>query len=315
MALSGPTDRREETIRWYTEGLGFLDAGGTTFAGADMAEVQGINHPTVDFDLDWVVDRSEFMQLELFAYRQPTPRPKRRDRSPADVGYSVLCIHVLDFDGTLARLAELGTTPLGPVLGARGDRHVTVEDPAGAQIELFERDIQLGNAVETALRPEVNAAVRGVRLTVLDPARTDIWLTEVLGLRRLSDSVHGDEHRTLWNVPEEAGASTVVAYTDARSFIEVVSYERGSADWPADYQLSDQGILNIALGTPDRDTYFAVRTRVEEGPYVLNRHLVLADDLEADYALDDQGFSVELIYMEPAQYQNFGFRPRTVHEA
>lgn len=313
VALSGPPDRRQETIRWYTDGLGLVSAGGTTFAGAEMAQVQGIDAPTVDFDLDWLVDRSEFMQLELFAYRQPTPRPKRQDRSPAEVGYSVLCIHVHDLDRTLARLAELGTTALTPTVGSRGDRHVTVEDPSGAVIELFERDLTWDDGARPEARPEVNAAVRGVRLTVLDPGRTETWLTDVLGLHKLPAPVHGREHQPLWGAPAGAGAPTTVAYSDGRSFIEVVSYENAGADWAEDHQLCDQGILNIAFGTPDRATYYAVRRRVEGGPYRLNRHLVLAYDLEADYAVDDQGFSVELIYMEPAQYPNYGFSPKSVN--
>lgn len=311
IALSGATSRASETVRWYRDGLGFLDAGGTTFSGADMAAVQGIDTDNVDFDLAWLVDRSSFMQLELFAYREPVPHPPRKDRTTADVGYRVVCIHVLDFDGTLSRLAELGTHPLSETVGPAGDRRVCVSDPNGARIELLERDVSFsGSDGEAPLRPDVNAAVRGIRLVVLAPDLTRKWFTQVLGLWELESPVHGPEHDVLWDLPSDVSAVDRAAFTDGRSFFEVVSYGDQSRDWPAGYQLCDEGILNFALGTPDRDTYFTVRGRVESGPYRLNRHLVLAEDLEADYSVDDQGFSVELIYMEPSNYAQYGFEPK-----
>lgn len=43
-------------------------------------------------------------------YLYPTMRSKRKDARPSDIGYSLVFVHVRDFDGTLARLLKAGAT-------------------------------------------------------------------------------------------------------------------------------------------------------------------------------------------------------------
>ena len=63
---------------------------------------------------------------------------------------------------------------------------------------------------------------------------------------------------------------------------------------PADYRISDQGLLNIAYGSRDRPTY----KRTRAGAVAAGYH---AAEVESEmpvqnmnYLTDDQGFSVEV---------------------
>jgi hypothetical protein len=81
-----------------------------------------------------------FFQVEIFQYRKPRSRPRRLDWSPADWGYSMVSVHVRDFDDALDRLAALGSLPYTEPLGPIGDRRVCVPDPDRNLVELLERD-------------------------------------------------------------------------------------------------------------------------------------------------------------------------------
>src|ERR1700722_8651732 len=167
IALNG-TASPDSVVAFYCEGLGFLPTGGMTISGAGLARLQGLDVDKMQAEMRWAVGRTDFMQLELFAYTEPECRPRRADWSPADVGYNVVTVYVREFDATLGRLAERGLAPLSDVAGPAGDRRVCVADPNGNLIELVERDPAPDVA---AIRPELNADIRGIRVTVPDLAR------------------------------------------------------------------------------------------------------------------------------------------------
>jgi catechol 2,3-dioxygenase-like lactoylglutathione lyase family enzyme len=304
VALSGAADL-DAVVEFYTEGLGFLPAGGMSIGGAEIARLQGIDTETTQLAMRWAVDRTDFMQLELFAYAQPEPRPRRADWSPADVGYNVMTVHVRDFDGTLARLAERAVAPLAEVAGPIGDRRACVADPNGNLVEFVERDPAPN--VE-AVRPEVNAAVRGIRVTVPDMTHARTFFTDCLGLTLAEVPAHDESHESLWGL---AGRTPeLVTLTDGRTFVELANYGEATRGWPQGYRISDEGVLNIALAnSDDKQDYVDTRDRVAAGPHTVHPEAVLRPDLQGNYVMSDQGFSVELIYWARSAWAEFGLAP------
>lgn len=312
VALSGRASL-DVTASWYRDGLGFIAAGGASFAGPDIAEVQGIDAALVDINLMWLVDRSDFMQLELFRYNAPVARARRDDWSIRDVGYNLLCVHVLDFDRTLAALAGIGTSPLTAPHGVRGERRVCVHDPNSTLIELMERDVGFEGAAATA-RPQVNAAIRGVRATVRDLTLSRQFLVDTIGLQIAQLACHGPAHEALWG--HSGRAAQTLTLTDGRSFVELADYGSATRARRSDYQICDEGILNIAIGDAQQAPYRRTRDCVANaGPYAVHRELVLRPDLEVNYVTDEQGFSVELFYMGALAQAEFGFSPLAAHTA
>lgn len=80
--------------------------------------------------------------------------------------------------------------------------------------------------------------------------------------------------------------------------------------WPADYRLSDLGLLNIAFGGRSRTEYEAVLARVRAAGYPMHQEMT-TDFASVVYVEDGQGFSVELLYLEPGSESLAGFEPRT----
>ena len=95
--------------------------------------------------------------------------------------------------------------------------------------------------------------------------------------------------------------------------IEFVRYERPV--WrarPAGYLISDQGILNVAFGCSSRKEFNATYARLirlgfrpNSAPWSVPGRATVV------YFTDDQGLSVELLYVEPDGMEYMGFVPPT----
>ena len=305
VAFNG-TASLETVVAFYVDGLGFLPtAGGLAVGGPEIARLQGIDAPTAELDMRWAVDRTEFMQLELFTYTQPVPRPRPSDWSPAHVGYNIVTVHVSDFDSTLARLAQQEVALQSDVAGPAGDRRVCVADPNGNLVELVERD---PSPQVEALRPEVNAAIRGIRITVPDLAGAKALFTEALGLTVSATALHDASHEALWGLAGQV--PELMALTDGRLVVELANYGPATRGWPEGHRISDVGVLNIAFASSDnKQDYVDTRARIAAGPHTVHPEAVLRPDLMGSYVTSDQGFSVELIYIEPSAFADFGWIP------
>src|ERR1700722_20392676 len=79
------------------------------------------------------------VDLEVFAYTDPTSRPRVPDWRGSDIGWAGWSMAVPDFDATLARLGATGVTPLTEPIGHAGLRRVAFRDPEiGTIVELLE---------------------------------------------------------------------------------------------------------------------------------------------------------------------------------
>jgi hypothetical protein len=78
---------------------------------------------------------------------------------------------------------------------------------------------------------------------------------------------------------------------------------------PSGYLISDQGILNVALGCTEKALFDATYARLIDGGYrVAAPPWTLPDVATVVYAYDDQGFCVELLHVEPDALVRMGFR-------
>jgi catechol 2,3-dioxygenase-like lactoylglutathione lyase family enzyme len=169
----------ERTERWFRESFGFVPAGGTrSFRGWGAQHVQGL--PGAASTCWWLVDRSEWLQIELFQFERPLARLMPPDYRPCDIGYSRVGIWVQEFDATLAALRSAGSAPLSEPVGAQGRRRACVRNPEGVFIEVMEDDPQ--RARRRVARAECPAAVSSVTLSVPDLELAKRFFMGAIGL-------------------------------------------------------------------------------------------------------------------------------------
>lgn len=291
--------------RWYRAGLGLLPSGSTLFAGPLAGKVNGLRNPV--FPARWLMDGRELVQIELFRFLRPQPRPRRPDETPADHGYRRAAFHVAGFDATLGSLAALGSTPVGPVLGERGERRACVCDPEGNWVELLERDPLAGR--QPPRWPGAGATLRAVTISVADlDAAAPSW-TEGIGLADAAEQLHDPGHEALWGLD---GARRRARTLDAgTALIELVRYEDPAGrPEPAGRRLCDQGIMNVAFVARDRETFDATFERwVDMGfhptsptPLEIGIFRVMYFDLPS-------GHNVELLHPRRSAWRLAGFIP------
>lgn len=235
--------------RWYREGLGLLPSGASLFAGPPATKVNGLPFPI--FGARWLLDGRERLQVELFRFIRPRPKPRRTDESPADHGYRRVGFHVADFDAALTRLARLGSVPVGPVLGAQGRRRACVRDPEGTWIELIEED-PLARAAKRW--PGARATLRSVTISVPDLGAASRCWSEGIGLDDAPRALHLPEHEALWGLE---GARRRERTLDAgTALVELVEYEQPRGrPVPHDRRICDQGVMNVAFVARDRASF------------------------------------------------------------
>jgi catechol 2,3-dioxygenase-like lactoylglutathione lyase family enzyme len=295
----------ERSHEWYAEGLGLLPAGGQRISGPALAPLMDL--PEVEAEIQWLVDGQDRFQLELFRFERPLGRPRPDGWRPSDVGYSAFAVHVPDYEDALARVAALGSPPLSEPIGPAGARRACVADPAGVLVELMEDDPR-GPVARERVRPGV-PVVRGVRLSVADLHRARRFWEATLGLAPATgDAPHGPEHEALWGLSD--ARRDVVALWACDVAVELACYaDPAPRDRPADHRLCDLGILNVALGGPDEQAYAAAVASTREGGYHHNAEIVRPPHVAATYLVDDQGFSLELLYSSREAARRGGFEP------
>jgi catechol 2,3-dioxygenase-like lactoylglutathione lyase family enzyme len=229
------------TARTFTEVLGFADAGGRPRWGADAARIQEL--PTGDDTrtmMWWLVGQQEFVQLELFHHTSPPQRPRRAGWRPCDLGWVRFGVAVDDFDGTLRRLHDAGLATLTPPATVDGGRRVCFREPgADAIVEIME-----GRA------PGPTLGYVAASVADLESARR--FFGGAFGLEELEpDVLHRPEHERCWQL--DGARRTCAVFRAGDALLELAQYESPAARSPAaDALLSDQGIMNAALGYRDR---------------------------------------------------------------
>ena len=302
MALSTVDGKRSRD--WYQQGLGFLPAGSLA-PTADLSATQGVADARVR-NLLWLVDSQDFVQLEIFEYSSPPVRPLRADRELSDIGYARVGIWVADFDATLARLARLGVRPVGPLAGPAGARRACVFDPDGIMVEVME-DFVPAPQSRPLVRPRAGVALRAVRASVPDLDASLRFFRDAIGMTEVSDVILRTAARE--STPGCAQPSRRALLAAGQLWLELAQYgAAGGRPRPADYRITDQGILNIAVASRTLEGYLGLRDRVAAAGYQVHAEIA-REHLRIQYALDPAGFSVEMGYFDAARDPVAGFRP------
>jgi short-subunit dehydrogenase/catechol 2,3-dioxygenase-like lactoylglutathione lyase family enzyme len=184
-----------------------------------------------------------------------------------------------------------------------------VRDPDGVLVELMEVDPR---APEPRDRPrsDVGAVARSVTLSVANLELSERFFTETLGLRVADGlALHGPEHETLWGLDGAERESRLLWADDV--LVELVHYTepQGRPRAPG-YRISDQGLLNVAFGFRRRAEFEAAHRRCLDAGLSANGPPLRLGAWSVVYVNDDQGFSVELLHVEPWYERQMGFRPR-----
>jgi len=306
IALSVSDLRR--TQRWYRDVLGLEPGGGTNlFAGPLASMVQGI--PRSASTCWWLVDRQDLFQVELFEFRSPLVRAMPPDWRPCDIGYTTVAFAVDDIEAAIERAHEAGSPPLTDPMGAAGERRTCLRDPDGVLVELMEDDPRSTSA-RPRPRPEIPAVARAVVLSVPDLDRSRRFFGDVLGLTVAEGvELHRPEHEGLWGL-DGAKRDRICMWADD-FLVELVSYSDPAGRPPPDgYRISDIGLLNIAFGFRERAEFESACRRCREAGHEGNGPPVRLGAWSVIYINDDQGFSVELLHVEPWYEGQMGFRPR-----
>jgi catechol 2,3-dioxygenase-like lactoylglutathione lyase family enzyme len=293
------------TARWYTAGLGMLPAGRNVFFGKLTERVQAVPNPLLN--AAWALDRQGFFQVEVFQYRTPPSRPRRQDWTPADWGYSTVGVHVRDLDGTLERLAALGSLPYIEPLGPPGDRRVCVPDPDGNLVELLECD-PLAELVPPLERPDLGATVRFVTVSVPEVEAFCDRAERGLGLVREDLDLHGPEHERLWGLDGAERRSVVLRGGGVA--LEVVQYERPlGRRWPDGYRLSDFGYMNFAVGFRDTGEFDRWFARARDAGWAPHDRPLEIGVFRVMYLDDADGFDIEMLRPRRWADRLTGFAP------
>lgn len=299
----------DRTRGWYRDMLGFVPSGGTNDFGNPIGSwIQGL--PDVDVVTKWMVDQQEFLQLEMFEFKSPVPKPRPKNWGPNDSGYTIIGLHVANFDARLMSLRSAGVQPLTEPIGVPGARRVCVKDPEGNIVELMEEDPrQDGSKARPRPRPGVPVVARSITVSVPDIDRSRRFFVDTLRLEECTDFVlHRPEHEELWNL-KGATAKTLLLWA-GDILVELRQYTNPVAKpWPKGYRISDQGMLNIAFGFRKRSDFDQTCDRMFASGYRSNSPPFHLFDWGVVYVNDDQCFSVELLLVEPVANRKMGFEP------
>jgi catechol 2,3-dioxygenase-like lactoylglutathione lyase family enzyme len=292
----------KRSAQWYERGLGYLPAG-DRHPTAPLSAVQGLPDAQVETVI-WLVDRQAFFQLEIFQYNSPPVRPQPIDRSASDIGWTSFGVWVADFNDTLARLRQLGAGPVGDPVGPPGRRRSRAVDPDGIVVDIIEFDVAPPSST-VAGNSHCGVVTRSVSVSVPDLDRSRRYFGTTIGLTPIADPPAAD----VLHAAPAPGEVRRAVLDGGDIWLELVQHVApvGRPRRP-DYRISDQGVLNIAVGKRTLSDYVELRDRVAAAGYHLHDEIV-RDQLRIQYAEDFDKFSVELGFYAPELDEPQGFKP------
>jgi len=281
------------SLRLYAEGFGFANAGGSAAWGEVLAmqDLPDEAHCIVW----WMVGSQPFFQLEIFHHTYPEQRALPPNWRACDHGWVRIGIALADFDRLVKVLDRHGVALLG-MSGRAPARRLAFRDPfAGIVVEAIERPGLDGPTLVYATS------------SVADLDRARRFYTEVVGAEiRPLEELHRPEDEALWGL---AGASRegFLACLPGGT-LEIVCYTSPEGrPRRADHRSSDQGMLNIALGSRDLDDVRALIARIHSFGRA-TAHIVDDGTLCGTYCVEP-GFEMEMFAIPAELDAALGFLP------
>lgn len=280
------------TLRLYSA-LGFSNAGGQTIWG-ELIRIQGLP-PESRAIIWWMVGRQKSFQLEFFQHSRPAPRPLCEDWMPSDHGWTRLGLEVMDLDRCLDVLQNFEIPLLSTSHVEPHDRRVAFRDPfIGVVVEMVE-----------AKRGMSDPAVLYAAASVSDLESARIFYRDILRLP-VEPLPRDARDEALWGLKSQKREGFLVSAGDIDLKITCYSQPPGRPR-PRDYRTSDQGIVNIMLGTHNvtemSDTFERLQAAGLKPPY-----MVRAEGVLAGYITDPER-EVELSALAAEMLPSIGFIP------
>ncbi len=234
------------SLQLFSEAFGFKNAGAQALWGPLM-EVQGFD-TTARTLLWWMVGRQPLFQLELFHHTEPKQRRLPWDWRPCDHGWGRVGIAVADHEDALKYLAGKGLAPINGVATIGDVRSFAFRDPyVGCVVEVIQDSAVVQE--RAGLTPGDGPAIAYVASSVSDIDSARHFYREVVGYDIAPlELLHQPQHEALWGL-EGAERNGFLAYS-GEIFLEILEY-RSPVGRPRrpDYLPSDQGIVNVAVGS------------------------------------------------------------------
>lgn len=266
------------TLRLYSQLFGFSNAGGAP-AWGDNLRVQGLG-PDAHMLMWWMVGDQPFFQLEFFKHGHPEQRPLRPDWNPTDLGWVRFGVAINDFDRVTKGLEHLSVPLLG-TSGTAPDRRLAFRDPhIGCIVEVIER--------VDGPSPVVTYCATSV--ADLDAARTLYGKTLGLELAPL-DELHSPGDESLWGHSGAKRDGFLVRL--AGGLLEVVQYSPAGRARPDDYRTSDQGIVNVGIGSRTKSLIKDAIAKVQADGRTVT-YVLEMNNLIATYSIDP-GYEIEFL--------------------
>jgi catechol 2,3-dioxygenase-like lactoylglutathione lyase family enzyme len=248
------------SLRLFSDVIGFSNAGSQGLWGNTIA-VQGLPADSRAV-IWWLIGADPFFQLEIFQHTRPAQRALAADWRPSDNGWVRFGVRVDDFDRALAGLASMEISPICPPQKGTDGHRVAFRDPfVGTIVEVMERLPAKGDS-------DLGPQIAYVTSSVSNLAAAHTFYGETLGLKiEALDLLHQPEDEKLWGLGGAKRDGFLVRLGGV--VLEVVCYrEPLGRSRPADYRVSDQGLVNVALGSRDASLVSATFDRVRAAGYV-----------------------------------------------
>ena len=288
------------TLRLYSEAFGFRNAGCHPVWGPNLA-IQGLSSDSRGL-VWWMVGKQRFFQLEFFHHTRPQQRPKRGDWLPSDHGWGRFGIAVSDFERCLKSLAANGVQTNTTPSKETGLRRAAFRDPyLAAIVEVLEK------AKESARDDGPDVVYAASSVANLESAK--FFYQDVLQLDIVHDNLlHAAHHEALWGLANAKRDSFIVRGA-GNILLEIVQYhEPLGRPRPADYRVSDQGIVNVCLGSRDENVVGQALDRATSAgikPPVIFK----SEGIVAGY-LTDKDREIELAAIPESLDARLGFLPQ-----
>lgn len=287
----------ERSLRFYRELLGFRSAGYIPVRGAIAARMFGV--PRIEGECHWLTGDAPFFQLELFHFTEPVSRSRSRPHD--EVGYQRIAIEVAELPATLRALESLGGTLLTEILRGPGADRAWVRDPDGVLIEL-----------SSPRGGTAQARFLGISAVVDDLGKATRYFSDCLGL---APEASGEPNRE--RLSEEAGAKLPcppardgVTLSAGPYWLELNHYGHSAAPGAdAQRQLTDQGLMNIALGVRKPAEFIHLYRGLLAQGYPCATEPVGGGLSHSVYVQPTSGLSVELLQLPPFFDSLWGFKP------
>jgi catechol 2,3-dioxygenase-like lactoylglutathione lyase family enzyme len=303
------TSDMPRTIRTFVEVVGLDSAGGRPRWGERAARLQELGTGDDSYVmLWWLIGRQGFGgQVELFTHTSPPQRPRAAGWRPSDLGWTRFGLLVPDFDAVLDRLGAAGIETLTEPLGDGGRRRVCFrERGSDVVVELMEEDPAIPAAEAGTGDPRPALAYVAASVSDLDAFRRQ--LAGPAQLRELApDTLHGPEHEALWGLAD--ARRRVAVFDGGGVLLEAVVYDDPQPRPPAaDALLSDQGLMNIAIGYRERST-LARHVEAAEAAGA-TKSVPVPESSGSTYLRLDDRLSVEMLLVPPGLDEHFGYVPQ-----